>query len=133
LVRLLHGVSSFQIVLVGSYKINPLCSRSTIRDDLDPSLPEKDREFPLFSKGKEKGMFEQGVALLNKNIQQLVDACIQNGTTCVSICCRIPHVHAHASTGHTIGTHASAVHTLGAHASTAHKDISARQHVSTAN
>ena len=63
------------------YPIRPLCSRSTIRDDLDPTLPDKDREYPLYSKGKEKVAFEQGVALLNKNIQQLVDACVKTGTS----------------------------------------------------
>jgi len=63
------------------YPIRPLCSRSSIRDDIDPTLPDKDREYPLYSKGKEKLAFEQGVALLNKNIQQLVDACVKTGTT----------------------------------------------------
>jgi hypothetical protein len=63
------------------YPIRPLCSRSTIRDDIDPNLAEKDREYPLFAKGKEKVAFEQGVTLLNKNIQQLVDACVASGTT----------------------------------------------------
>eukprot|EP00729_Bicosta_minor_P007884 gene7884-11655_t len=57
-----------------------MIAKSSIRDDIDLTLPDKDREYPLYSKGKEKASFEQGVALLNKNIQQLVDACVKMGT-----------------------------------------------------
>ncbi|XP_033759540.1 uncharacterized protein LOC117341787 [Pecten maximus] len=46
-------------------------SRSLIRDHIHTKLSEKDREFPLFSKGKEKFQFNYGVFLLNKNISQL--------------------------------------------------------------
>ncbi|ESO98877.1 hypothetical protein LOTGIDRAFT_158830 [Lottia gigantea] len=46
-------------------------SRSQIRDHIHIRLTEKDRDFPLFSKGKEKFQFNYGVFLLNKNISQL--------------------------------------------------------------
>ncbi|XP_069105067.1 UV radiation resistance-associated protein-like [Argopecten irradians] len=46
-------------------------SRSLIRDHIHTKLLEKDREFPLFAKGKEKFQFNYGVFLLNKNISQL--------------------------------------------------------------
>ena len=59
------------------YPITPMCSRSTIRDELSPpGASEKDKEFPLYLKGKDRSAFEHGVLLLNKNIQQLVDACM---------------------------------------------------------
>ncbi|XP_063239454.1 UV radiation resistance-associated protein-like isoform X2 [Bacillus rossius redtenbacheri] len=52
----------------------PLChfgSRSKIVDHIADKIPDKDREFPLFSRGKDKLQFNYGVYLLNKNIAQL--------------------------------------------------------------
>ncbi|XP_050417874.1 UV radiation resistance-associated gene protein isoform X1 [Patella vulgata] len=46
-------------------------SRSQIRDHIHVKLTEKDRDFPLYGKGKEKFQFNYGVFLLNKNISQL--------------------------------------------------------------
>ncbi|NXD11272.1 UVRAG protein, partial [Nothocercus nigrocapillus] len=46
-------------------------SRSTIKDNINDKLTEKEREFPLYPKGGEKLQFEYGVYLLNKNIAQL--------------------------------------------------------------
>ncbi|XP_067007488.2 UV radiation resistance-associated gene protein isoform X2 [Anabrus simplex] len=46
-------------------------SRSKIIDHVVEKIPEKDREFPLFSRGKDKLQFSYGVYLLNKNIAQL--------------------------------------------------------------
>ncbi|KAM6317113.1 UV radiation resistance-associated gene protein isoform 2-T2 [Aegotheles albertisi] len=46
-------------------------SRSTIKDNINDKLTEKEREFPLYPKGVEKLQFEYGVYLLNKNIAQL--------------------------------------------------------------
>uniref|UniRef100_A0A8D0FKY2 UV radiation resistance associated n=1 Tax=Strix occidentalis caurina TaxID=311401 RepID=A0A8D0FKY2_STROC len=45
-------------------------SRSTIKDNINDKLTEKEREFPLYPKGGEKLQFEYGVYLLNKNIAQ---------------------------------------------------------------
>lgn len=53
------------------YSIHFYGSRSTIMDHISSHLPEKTREFPLYSKGKEKRCFEYGVFLLNKNVAQL--------------------------------------------------------------
>lgn len=52
----------------------PIChfgSRSKIIDHITDSIPDKEREFPLYSRGKEKHAFNYGVYLLNKNIAQL--------------------------------------------------------------
>ncbi|KAK3776834.1 hypothetical protein RRG08_024610 [Elysia crispata] len=46
-------------------------SRSIIIDHIHSKLPEKDREFPLYGKGKEKFQYNYAVFLLNKNISQL--------------------------------------------------------------
>lgn len=49
------------------YPITPMCSRSTIRDDVSqPGGNEKDKTYPLYLKGKERSSFEYGVLLLNK-------------------------------------------------------------------
>uniref|UniRef100_A0A8C6LAN3 UV radiation resistance associated n=1 Tax=Nothobranchius furzeri TaxID=105023 RepID=A0A8C6LAN3_NOTFU len=45
-------------------------SRSSIKDTITDRLTEKEREFPLYSRG-ERFHFEYGVYLLNKNIAQL--------------------------------------------------------------
>ncbi|XP_034034916.1 UV radiation resistance-associated gene protein [Thalassophryne amazonica] len=45
-------------------------SRSSIKDTITDRLAEKEREFPLYSRG-ERFHFEYGVYLLNKNIAQL--------------------------------------------------------------
>lgn len=58
------------------YSITPMCSRSTIRDDISLEVPGKPKEYPLYvSKGKDRVHFEFGVFLLNKNIQQLIENC----------------------------------------------------------
>ncbi|XP_015594741.1 UV radiation resistance-associated gene protein isoform X2 [Cephus cinctus] len=46
-------------------------SRSKIIDHITDSLPDKDRQFPLFARGKDKLQFHYAVYLLNKNIAQL--------------------------------------------------------------
>ncbi|KAK9511035.1 hypothetical protein O3M35_005684 [Rhynocoris fuscipes] len=56
----------------------PIChfgSRSKIIDHIIDTIPDKDREFPLYFKGKEKLPFDYGVYLLNKNIAQLRWCC----------------------------------------------------------
>ncbi|KAJ7996738.1 hypothetical protein DPEC_G00240140 [Dallia pectoralis] len=45
-------------------------SRSSIKDTITDKLTEKEREFPLYSRG-ERFQFEYGVYLINKNIAQL--------------------------------------------------------------
>ncbi|XP_019639154.1 PREDICTED: UV radiation resistance associated protein-like [Branchiostoma belcheri] len=46
-------------------------SKSKIRDPITAKLADRDREFPLYSKGKERFQFSYAVFLLNKNIAQL--------------------------------------------------------------
>ncbi|XP_015108711.1 UV radiation resistance associated protein [Diachasma alloeum] len=46
-------------------------SRSKTVDHINDNFPEKDRQFPLFSRSKDKLRFHYGVYLLNKNIAQL--------------------------------------------------------------
>ncbi|KAL8574210.1 hypothetical protein ACOMHN_066393 [Nucella lapillus] len=50
-------------------------SKSVIYDQVHSKLADKDREFPLYSKGKDKNHFNYGVFLLNKNISQLRYQC----------------------------------------------------------
>ncbi|CAH0547955.1 unnamed protein product [Brassicogethes aeneus] len=53
------------------YPMTHYGSRSCITDNASPLLPDKDREFPLFARGKDKMQFTYAVYLLNKNIAQL--------------------------------------------------------------
>ncbi|XP_071511679.1 UV radiation resistance-associated gene protein-like [Diadema antillarum] len=53
------------------YPINYNGSRSTIHDHITDSLADKDRDFPLYTRGKEKFHFNYAVYLLNRNIAQL--------------------------------------------------------------
>ncbi|XP_029641405.1 UV radiation resistance-associated protein isoform X2 [Octopus sinensis] len=46
-------------------------SRSQIQDHIHTKLSERERNFPLYSKGKKDFYFHYGVYLLNKNISQL--------------------------------------------------------------
>ncbi|XP_050830139.1 UV radiation resistance-associated gene protein isoform X2 [Serinus canaria] len=65
----LPNSEDFQVPL--RYPIIHKGSRSTIKDNINDKLTEKEREFPLYAKGGEKLQFEYGVYLLNKNIAQL--------------------------------------------------------------
>nr|CAI5824924.1 unnamed protein product [Callosobruchus analis] len=53
------------------YQLTHYGSRSYITDTVSPLLSEKERDFPLFTKGKDKAQFTYAVYLLNKNIAQL--------------------------------------------------------------
>ncbi|KAK7017528.1 hypothetical protein SK128_010348 [Halocaridina rubra] len=55
------------------YPISPYGSQATITDSTSLQLRDTEREFPLFSRGKEKEKlhFNYGVFLLNKNIAQM--------------------------------------------------------------
>ncbi|XP_066250759.1 UV radiation resistance-associated gene protein [Euwallacea similis] len=46
-------------------------SRSLIYDQVYPDVPDKEREFPLYTKGRDRAHFSYAVFLLNKNISQL--------------------------------------------------------------
>ncbi|XP_063967280.1 UV radiation resistance-associated gene protein-like [Lytechinus pictus] len=53
------------------YQIHYNGSRSTIHDHITEPLQDKDRDFPLYTRGKEKFHFNYAVYLLNRNIAQL--------------------------------------------------------------
>ncbi|XP_072382566.1 UV radiation resistance-associated gene protein [Diabrotica undecimpunctata] len=52
------------------YSLTHYGSRSYIADNVSPMLLDKDRLFPLFTRGKEKVQFTYAVYLLNKNLAQ---------------------------------------------------------------
>ncbi|EZA57886.1 hypothetical protein DMN91_002469 [Ooceraea biroi] len=53
------------------YPILHYGSRSKVIDHITESLPDNDRQFPLFARSKDKLQFHYAVYLLNKNIAQL--------------------------------------------------------------
>lgn len=53
------------------YPVAHLGSRSRISDLVADKIPDGEREFPLFSRAKDKLQFKYGVYLLNKNVAQL--------------------------------------------------------------
>ncbi|KAK8786417.1 UV-resistance associated gene isoform X1 [Amblyomma americanum] len=53
------------------YPLIHLGSMSSVRDNLIEHFSDKEREFPLYMKGKERMMFNYSVYLLNRNIAQL--------------------------------------------------------------
>ncbi|XP_018564038.1 uncharacterized protein LOC108905583 [Anoplophora glabripennis] len=53
------------------YPVTHCGSRSYITDNVSPLLPEKERDFPLYTRGKDKAQFTYAVYLLNKNLAQL--------------------------------------------------------------
>ncbi|XP_070528645.1 UV radiation resistance-associated protein isoform X2 [Cardiocondyla obscurior] len=53
------------------YPIIHYGSRSKVIDHITDSLPDNDRQFPLFARSKDKLQFHYAVYLLNKNIAQL--------------------------------------------------------------
>ncbi|XP_065202120.1 UV radiation resistance-associated protein [Planococcus citri] len=62
---------SFIINIPLRYPVIHFGSRSKIVDHIIDQLPDKNREFPLFARGKEKLQFDYAVFLLNRNIAQL--------------------------------------------------------------
>ncbi|CAH1782040.1 unnamed protein product, partial [Owenia fusiformis] len=76
------GYSAHMVQMIAEFIDTPLryaiehrVSRSRIRDHIIDKLLDKDRDFPLYSKGKDKFQFNYGVFLLNKDIAQLRYAC----------------------------------------------------------
>ncbi|KAK7575835.1 hypothetical protein V9T40_012121 [Parthenolecanium corni] len=53
------------------YPVIHLGSRSKIVDHIADKIPDKDREFPLFNRSKDKLQFNYAVYLLNKDVAQL--------------------------------------------------------------
>ncbi|EGD72277.1 hypothetical protein PTSG_11573 [Salpingoeca rosetta] len=55
------------------YPIKLLGSRSSITDDIAFDRSDRPRRFPLYPRVKDRSMFERGVFLLNKDVQQLLE------------------------------------------------------------
>ncbi|KAI8641227.1 UV radiation resistance protein and autophagy-related subunit 14-domain-containing protein [Parasitella parasitica] len=70
------------------YPTTPMSSRSTIADLV--SLISGSREFPLYAKGVDRYRFEFGVFLLNKNIEQLMNA---YGLIVIDLRHTLPNIH----------------------------------------
>ncbi|CEP13861.1 hypothetical protein [Parasitella parasitica] len=70
------------------YPTTPMSSRSTITDLV--SLISGSREFPLYAKGVDRYRFEFGVFLLNKNIEQLMNA---YGLIVIDLRHTLPNIH----------------------------------------
>ncbi|KAL9556577.1 hypothetical protein MBANPS3_001805 [Mucor bainieri] len=70
------------------YPTTPMSSRSTIRDLV--SLISGSRDFPLYAKGVDRYRFEFGVFLLNKNIEQLMNA---YGLIVIDLRHTLPNIH----------------------------------------
>ncbi|XP_033117850.1 UV radiation resistance-associated protein-like [Anneissia japonica] len=68
--HLLQMISHIQVV-PSRYPMMHLSSRSVIKDHITKVLADKDRDFPLYTKGKERFQFRYAVYLLNRNIAQL--------------------------------------------------------------
>ncbi|KAF5281404.1 hypothetical protein FQA39_LY17800 [Lamprigera yunnana] len=60
------------------YNISFFGSRSYITDHINTALLDRDRDFPLYTKGKDKMQFNYAVYLLNKDIGQLRWMCGQH-------------------------------------------------------
>ncbi|KAJ8979568.1 hypothetical protein NQ317_019143 [Molorchus minor] len=60
------------------YPLTHYGSMSFITDNVSPLLPDTERDFPLYTKGKDKAQFTYAVYLLNKNIAQLRWLCYMN-------------------------------------------------------
>ncbi|EPB81539.1 hypothetical protein HMPREF1544_11593 [Mucor circinelloides 1006PhL] len=70
------------------YPTTPMSSRSTIKDLV--SLISGSRDFPLYAKGVDRYRFEFGVFLLNKNIEQLMNA---YGLIVIDLRHTLPNIH----------------------------------------
>ncbi|KAI9323667.1 UV radiation resistance protein and autophagy-related subunit 14-domain-containing protein [Dichotomocladium elegans] len=85
-----HLVSmlAFYLSIPLRYPIMPMGSRATIKDPVSSLAGSTD--FPLYSKGVDKYRFEFGVFLLNKNIEQLMNA---YGLIVMDLRHTLPNIH----------------------------------------
>lgn len=73
------------------YPVIHVGSRSRIEDLIADKMPDTEREFPLFCKGKDKLQFNYAVYLLNKNVAGLRWLC---GLTTHDLRCTLPNLFA---------------------------------------
>ncbi|RCH83597.1 hypothetical protein CU098_000137, partial [Rhizopus stolonifer] len=85
-----HLVSmlAFYLEIPLRYPTKPMGSRATIKDLI--SLISGYREFPLYTKGVDQYRYEFGVFLLNKNIEQLMNA---YGLIVMDLRHTLPNIH----------------------------------------
>ncbi|KAL0077772.1 UV radiation resistance protein and autophagy-related subunit 14-domain-containing protein, partial [Phycomyces blakesleeanus] len=85
-----HLVSmlAFYLCIPLRYPITPMGSRATIKDLV--SLIGGPKDFPLYSRGVDSWRFEFGVFLLNKNIEQLMNA---YGLIVIDLRFTLPNIH----------------------------------------
>jgi len=72
------------------YPIRHFGSRSRIVDHITPQIPEKEREFPLYFKGRKDIYVTYAVYLLNKNIAQIRWFC---GLSTVDLRATLPNIY----------------------------------------
>ncbi|ORX60724.1 hypothetical protein DM01DRAFT_1332846 [Hesseltinella vesiculosa] len=85
-----HLVSmlAYYLAIPLRYPIDPMGSRASIHDPV--SMIHGSRTFPLYSKGVDKYRFEFGVFLLNKNIEQMMNA---YGLIVLDLRHTLPNIH----------------------------------------
>ncbi|ORZ02795.1 UV radiation resistance protein and autophagy-related subunit 14-domain-containing protein [Syncephalastrum racemosum] len=84
----LVAMLAFYLNIPLRYPITPMSSRASILDPV--SLISGDKEFPLYAKGVDRYRFEFGVFLLNKNIEQLMNA---YGLIVMDLRHTLPNIH----------------------------------------
>ncbi|KAI7866058.1 hypothetical protein BDF14DRAFT_1818119 [Spinellus fusiger] len=84
----LVAMLAFYLGIPLRYPIRPMGSRATLCDMV--SLIGGSRDFPLYAKGVDRYRFEFGVFLLNKNIEQLMNA---YGLIVIDLRHTLPNIH----------------------------------------
>ncbi|KAG2173753.1 hypothetical protein INT43_005173 [Umbelopsis isabellina] len=84
----LVNMLAYYLAIPLRYPITPMGSRASVRDPI--SILQGSRNFPLYSRGVDRYRFEYGVFLLNKNIEQLVNA---HGLIVMDLRHTLPNVH----------------------------------------
>ncbi|KAI8575576.1 hypothetical protein K450DRAFT_261018 [Umbelopsis ramanniana AG] len=84
----LVNMLAYYLAIPLRYPITPMGSRASVRDPI--SILQGSRSFPLYAKGVDRYRFEYGVFLLNKNIEQLVNA---HGLIVMDLRHTLPNIH----------------------------------------
>ncbi|KAI8059620.1 UV radiation resistance protein and autophagy-related subunit 14-domain-containing protein [Gongronella butleri] len=84
----LVAMLAFYLAIPLRYPIHPMGSRASVHDPV--SMIHGSRTFPLYSKGVDKYRFEFGVFLLNKNIEQMMNA---YGLIVLDLRHTLPNIH----------------------------------------
>ncbi|KAH8547948.1 hypothetical protein BGW37DRAFT_508512 [Umbelopsis sp. PMI_123] len=84
----LVNMLAYYLAIPLRYPITPMGSRASVKDPI--SILQGSRHFPLYAKGVDRYRFEYGVFLLNKNIEQLVNA---HGLIVMDLRHTLPNIH----------------------------------------